>query len=251
MFYLTLPSNSSSEFFPENTLTHFYTKLPHSIDLSGGQWEVGLAEIQYPHTWYNIQGEDGWVDFEIGDLTYHAVLRAGYYPTPEILVKRMEVICTSLLRKAAKCDSVEFLYDDITRKVTVGLKPDTRVEFSPLLKNILGFSQDHYEEGVHEAETVVDVRQGFYSLYVYCNVVEPHMVGNVLAPLLRIVPIRGRDGDMITKTYENICYQPVQQKHFDTLEMVIRDDTGRHVSFERGTVVITLHFRQRRSPHFL
>lgn len=251
MFYLTLPSNSSSQFFPENTLTHYFTKLPHSVDLTGGQWEVGLAEIQYPHTWYNIQGEDGWVDFEIDGVVLHAVLRAGYYPTPQILVKRMEVICTSHLRKARKCDAVEFLYDDITRKVTLGLKPDVAVTFGPLLKTMLGFSQDRYEEGVHEAENVVDIRQGFYSLYVYCNVVEPHMVGDVLAPLLRIVPIRGKDGDLVTRSYDNISYHPVQQKHFDTVELDIRDDTGRRVSFERGKVVITLHFRQRRSPHFL
>ena len=251
MFYLTLPSNSSSEFFPENTLTHYYTKLPHSINLTGGQWEVGLAEIQYPHTWYNIQGEEGWVDIEIDGLVYHSVLRPGYYPRPETLVERMEVICTSHLRKANKCDAVEFLYDDIARKATVALKPGTSVTFGPLLQTMLGFSSNRYEEGIHEAERVVDVRQGFYSLYVYCNVVEPHMVGDVLAPLLRIVPIRGRDGDLITRTYENICYHPVQQKHFDTVELVIRDDTGRRVSFERGKVVMTLHFRQRRSPHFL
>lgn len=251
MFYLTLPSNSSLEFFPDNTLTHYFTKLPHPIDLSGGQWEVGLSEIQYPHTWYNIQGEEGWVAIEIDGVVLNAVLRAGFYSSPEILVKRMEVICTSHLRKAKKCDAVEFTYDDITRKVTVSLKPGTAVTFGPLLKTMLGFSKERYEEGVHEAETVVDIRQGFYSLYTYCNVIEPHMVGHVLAPLLRIIPIRGKDGDLVTRTYENICYHPVQQKHFDTIELVIRDDTGQYVSFERGKVVITLHFRQKRSPHFL
>ena len=139
MFYLTLPSNSSSEFFPENTLTHYLTKLPRPIDLSGGQWEVGLSEIQYPHTWYNIQGEEGWVDIKIDDVVYHAVLRSGYYPSPEILVKRMEVMCTTYLRKSRKCDAVEFTYDTITRKVTAALKPGTAVTFGPLLKGMLGF----------------------------------------------------------------------------------------------------------------
>lgn len=36
------------------------------------------------------------------------------------------------------------------------------------------------------------------------------MVGDTLVPLLRIVPIRGHDGDTVTKTYENINYQPVE-----------------------------------------
>src|SRR5206468_10454899 len=52
-FYLTLPSNSSQQFFPDNTLTEFTTKLPSTIELTG-EWEVGLAEIMFPRSWYTI-----------------------------------------------------------------------------------------------------------------------------------------------------------------------------------------------------
>ena len=55
-FYLTLPSNSSMKYY-DNTLTQYRTKLIRSVNLSGS-WEVGLAEIQYPHIWYNITDED-------------------------------------------------------------------------------------------------------------------------------------------------------------------------------------------------
>ena len=54
-FYLTLPSNSSMDYHPENTLTNFVTRLPTVIDLEGS-WEVALMEIQYPHT---CRGEKG------------------------------------------------------------------------------------------------------------------------------------------------------------------------------------------------
>lgn len=226
IFYLTLPSNSSVEYFPENTLTHYCTRLPQAINLTGGQWEVGLTEIQYPHTWYNMQEDEGWVDITIDDVTYHSVLKAGYYESPGLLVKRMKLLCNALL---PDCHAVAFTYDEINKKVTVSIKRDAAVTFGPVLQNMLGLSQARYGNGIHEGDRVIDIRQGFYSLYVYCNVVEPHMVGDTLAPLLRIVPIRGKDGDMITRTYENIFYQPVQQKHFDTVELVIRDDTGRRV----------------------
>src|SRR6267154_2333005 len=52
-FYLTLPSNSSQEFVPDNTLTEFTTKLASTIDLTN-EWEVGLAEIMFPRSWYTI-----------------------------------------------------------------------------------------------------------------------------------------------------------------------------------------------------
>ena len=63
MFYLTIPSNSSLHLYPNNTLTHFTTQLAKDIDLQG-QWEVGLSEIQYPHTWHNMSDNEGWINFE-------------------------------------------------------------------------------------------------------------------------------------------------------------------------------------------
>ena len=51
-FYITLPSNSSMQYFPDNKTSNFVTKLSRTLRLDG-EWEVGLAEIDYPHTWYN------------------------------------------------------------------------------------------------------------------------------------------------------------------------------------------------------
>ncbi|GFR29383.1 uncharacterized protein TNCT_22001 [Trichonephila clavata] len=52
-FYITLPSNSSTQFFPKNTQASFRTKLARPIILTGA-WEVGLSEIFVPRTWLNI-----------------------------------------------------------------------------------------------------------------------------------------------------------------------------------------------------
>ncbi len=56
-FYLTLPSNSSMEYFPGNTLTNFKTKLAQPIELTG-EWEVALSEFQYSRSWYNLRDFD-------------------------------------------------------------------------------------------------------------------------------------------------------------------------------------------------
>ena len=58
-FYLTLPNNASMKMYPDNTLEHYITDLRQRIDMSGER-ECGLAEIEYPHTWYNITEEDTW-----------------------------------------------------------------------------------------------------------------------------------------------------------------------------------------------
>ena len=46
-FYVTLPSNSSVQYFPDNITSNFVTKLSRTLQL-GREWEVDLAEIDYP-----------------------------------------------------------------------------------------------------------------------------------------------------------------------------------------------------------
>ena len=53
-FHLTLPSDGSMETFPDNTLAHFKTLLPQTLDLSDGEWEVGLTEMMFPNNLENI-----------------------------------------------------------------------------------------------------------------------------------------------------------------------------------------------------
>ena len=100
-FYLVLPSNSSTKYFPNNTLTEYTTHLAKEIGLQG-EWEVGLAEIQYPHAWYNITDSDehhfsfssddraNWVNCRIDSglyLTVEALLEAIQKSTPKELKK--------------------------------------------------------------------------------------------------------------------------------------------------------------------
>ena len=42
------------QYFPYNKTSNFVTKHLRTLQLDG-EWEVGLAEIVYPHTWYNIR----------------------------------------------------------------------------------------------------------------------------------------------------------------------------------------------------
>ena len=95
----------------------------------------------------------------------------------------------------------------------------------------------------------MDPYRGFNSLYVYCDAAEDIPVGDIKAPLLRVVDAAGNFGDLIHRLYTTPQYVPVSRKAFNTVEIDIRDDTGRPVPFEFGNVVATLHFRRR--PEFL
>ena len=49
-FYVTLPSNSSMDLYPDNTMTEFTILLKEPIKLDC-QYEVALVELTYKHFW--------------------------------------------------------------------------------------------------------------------------------------------------------------------------------------------------------
>jgi len=326
-FYLTLPSNSSMSYYPENTLANYITKLPQAFDLKG-DWEVGLYEIQFPITWYNNYEEEAklfLLSLNDGDTDFVDVSPPyGHYEHPQLLVSQMNDV---LLLKGKQPDSrlnyddtskvvtvspvgasaakeiaapvVRFSFQPISKKISVEFKPKSKAYSSVTLRmskglaELLGFEWQSVEEAakttdainsdvslddhqksmakraarrftestkdmveltpgkpLYTAERVCDLQRGFYSLFVYCDLVEPTVLGDTKVPLLRTVNISGKENLTVGRVYQNVQYIPVHRKQFDTIELDIRDDTGRKVPFERGKVVITLHFRLKKPSYF-
>ena len=106
------------------------------------------------------------------------------------------------------------------------------------------------EERKHKEKVAVDANRGFNRLYVYCDAAEAIPVGDINAPLLRVVDAAGNFEDTIHRLYTTPQYVPVSKKEFST-EIDIRDDTGRPVPLEFGEAITTLHFRRSRNNYFL
>ena len=209
---------------------------------TNGDWECGLTEIHYPHDWYNVRNTRMVVEHE--ESTHNVYLDDGYYDSPKTLVEALNL---------DKESRVKFSYDSVTQKMRAHLKRQTKFRLYGDLSDILGFSNitsDADHTVTLPANSVVDLRRGFESLYVYSSMVEPRVVGDKIVPLLRIVPITGRHGEMVTTHFDHVHYIPVMSREFGTIETEIRDDTGRPVPFERGKVTVTLHFRRRSTGLF-
>lgn len=242
-FYVTLPSDSSRNYFPENTISHFITRLPTPIELRG-EWEVGLTEFIYPHTWYNVNESNNLIGFDFGDGKYEGRrIPPGFYETvPDILkaifIKKME-------------NKIKFTYTSTTKRVTVNVKKKAKVILENGLAQMLGFdsreieSTDNNIEKTEISLLVADPCAHYRVLMLYSDIVEPQIVGDVLAPLLRIVNVTGSDGEVICVTYDRPHYLPVSRKSFDSLEVVIRTHLGELMPFERGRSYVKLHFRQK------
>jgi hypothetical protein len=181
-FHLTLPSNASMKYYPDNTVAKYTTKLSNRIELDG-DWEVGLAEIIYPYSWYNmkeeIMTEYVWKS-KRGHYDYNYKIRAGHYQNPSQIVKQ----CNELFHKS------NFSYDDITKKFTIHVPINNKLRISKRLSTMLGFDgkelfQSNELSDMHEGQNAVDLNSGFHSIFVYCDIVESIPVGDTTAPLMR------------------------------------------------------------------
>jgi len=56
------------EYYPNNTLTKYTTKLHNEISLQG-EWEVGLSEMIFPRNWFNI-GVNQFISITIYAINY-------------------------------------------------------------------------------------------------------------------------------------------------------------------------------------
>ena len=246
-FYLVLPSNASMVTHPNNTLAQYITNLPRRISLSGA-WECGLTEIHYPHDWYNVRNATLTVEHD-GNVETDTYFEDGYYHSPKMLATTLN---------GDKPGRVTFAYEPVTQKFVAHMKSETKFTLYGDLPDILGFESGGSNSSLASAarsmfvraHSIVDLRRGFESLYVYSSIVEPRIVGDKIAPLLRIVPISGRHGEMVTARFDHVQYIPLLSREFGSVETEIRDDTGRPVPFERGKVTVTLHFRRCSSGLF-
>jgi len=249
-FTITLPSNSSVEYFPANTVQHYTTQLVQPIELVGS-WEVAMTDILFTRRWHNVTREEGKFHFRpTADAPwYDCQMHAGFYDKPEELLKSIKGVMAMTMGDTQEPRRVNFLYSTVTKKITIIIRNGAHLRLTPGMSHLLGFAgQLNFggDQVTYIASQPCDMDRGFYALYIYCDLIESVLVGDTRVPLLKIVPVKGLDGTVITKTYQNPQYHSLRQKNFSTVEIDIRDDTGRPVPFEQGRVVATLHFRQRR-----
>ena len=103
-FTVTLPSDASKDYHPNNTLSSYRTHLATEIDLSSAKWQVALLNLHYPSMFLNVlenemtgkllvNGAGDWVDF---------VLPKGSYPDAQTFL--------TVLDEALKTASRDYIY---------------------------------------------------------------------------------------------------------------------------------------------
>ena len=250
-FYVTLPSNSSMEYFPDNKTSNFVTKLSRTLQLDG-EWEVGLAEIDYPHIWYNIREGKNSVEIYTSDKFYLVFKTVEYSIQPGYYEKVQDVIDALYKAGLANLTDGVLSYDDTSKRVTVKCGKRAIVKLRGDIPRMFGFLNDTTIRASDEKGfTLALLETGNQYFYVYMDIIKSQYHGDVVVPVLRTITVKGEHGSYVSKNFERPHYVPLKRKIFDTISINIRDEAGDLVAFEHGKVIITLHFRRSKTQYFI
>jgi hypothetical protein len=187
-FYLTLPSIASLDVFPDNKTTEYRVKLPQPIELDGN-WEVGLYSIFYPNTWYTLRNlivDTHFYYVEGSGWPSVATMKYGHYETMQHFVKNMNA---ALQSEIGNSTAIYLTYSSLTVKVTVHLKPKCKILLFGTMSLILEFGGKEVKiDKTGESPYVTDLAT-FTSIYTYCDIIQPQIVGDTRAQLLRSIPV--------------------------------------------------------------
>ena len=255
-FYITLPGDGSKGIFPSNVSASFKTRLATPISLVG-EWDVALYEIHYKRLWNVINPIDAEIIYEYkttssGESTTQQArlyLYLGYYSTIDEVVTSLNSLFNNLKTAQKLVRVPQFDYNIRKRKIYIDLQPGESLHFKPKLSAMLGITSNpiHCVSAniKYQSEDLFNLDETIHSLYVYCNIIENMPVGSTEAPLLRIVGVDAKQGEIVRKTYDNPMYVPVRIKKFDTIEIDIKTNTGEHAPFQHSKSEVILHFRKQ------
>ena len=121
-FYITLPSNSSLEYFPNNTLNNFTTKLHSALRLDG-EYEVGLVELSYPQNWKYRR--DGKILFKEKSRSEIYKIRFSNFESIESLIQSMNIF----FKSKSPPIPTNWIFNKISNIITINITNPLSIEF--------------------------------------------------------------------------------------------------------------------------
>ena len=247
-FYITLPSASSIRLFPDNNPSEYTVRLPQWVHLNG-HWEIGLHSLAYA-PWNIIQHLDEPISFMTGGKEGNGgKMRKHYSSVNEYVSAIRESLKQAYIGKSLvdKSTDIEFFYL-LNGKVKVRLSSGYTLRLRREQAIVLGFMtfEDPGETyDIENAEETGAYKANLHretNIHVYCDIVQPQIVGDKMSPLVAVVPYKKATSETVYIA-ENICYIPLQTKSFQEINIHLRSSTEEFIPFEHRRVIVTLHLK--------
>nr|CAD2124656.1 unnamed protein product [Meloidogyne enterolobii] len=159
--------------------------------------------------------------------------------------KKMLLNFSNIQLADPKYQWVSIHYDKLHKRFHVFLQGNVQyIQLSRQLAYTLGFDSEKIHSG-QVAKYMPDISGGVRQFLVYApRLVENSIIGNVTAPLLRVVNVGGKPGESISEVYMTEHHHRLQGKRHSDITIEIRTLAGKLVKFHWRTCILTLHFQR-------
>lgn len=256
-FIINLVSNASMQVFPTNTMARFTTLLPQKIELTG-EWEVAVLEVSWPAKVKNITNASFTLSrFDNNTPSrpmHNQTIPEGYYPTIDTLVEKL----LKTVYQKNENFPVSWKIDPVSEKlkmVFTGQKPEDQFIMlfkSEDLSNTLGIrdticctlGNNRAVEGTYP----VDIQGGRHTIFLYCDLIQNEILGDVQTALLRVIPLHQTDSAATCyRSFNKLQWKRLSKTNFQSVTISLCDESGQPMPFVSiGRTNLTLAFRQRK-----
>lgn len=209
-------------------------ELSFPIDVSSGDWEMGLIELSTYNSIPNIEKD-------INDKFYYGEDKTITIPEGSYEIEDIE----------------KYIQSQLPKNTTFSLKPNNntlkselccseKVDFSKAhsLGKLLGFTSKVYEANVkHVSELPVDIIK-VNSIRVECNVTRGSYQNGIEGHIIHEFYPADPPGYKIIEIPRNVIYLPVISQRINNLTVTLRDQNGDLVNFRGERVSVRLHLRR-------
>lgn len=244
-FYIVLPSNVRNLTGKRNASGHYFTYLPKPISLDTNTWKVAVVDISYFTTWYNITPENCTIHGRLANgVATFGDTPPSHYKTLPLLMKAINKLLKSMGQYA------KFSIVSGTGRCQLTIPPGERVGLHRTVSVMLGFDSNTYGSSSDTLQKVEAIQDGdvgisLHNIYLYSDIVKTRVVGDTYAPLLRTIPANTAErGHMVHHEFLNPHYMSLETGELSVIEIKLCDDSGEVIQFDRGHVIVQLHFKQ-------
>ena len=273
--FLYLPSNVTSQRYVSNTPSHFKIPLVEPLNFHDPHnWEVSLSELYFPSSYYNISQDNNsnqTIQYQIKGVVHTKIITIpqGHYD-PASYVKEVNKEIKKIKHKFTATSEPKVLfkgrlkYNPNSRKITLVLNNhlEAMTFYGDNFRNMLGLEKANDPGDLtikFEKDELRSMRKYYYEfpkscsfnykgahMYVYSSLVKDSIVGNVFAPIVRVVGLEDKPkSETIHREFTVPHYLPLRSSSFNEVVLELTDGMGNSMKLIQGNSVAVFHFKKK------
>ena len=248
-FRVYLPSNASTNLYPDNTSSNYTTSFYQPLQLQGS-WEVGVESVFYASEIASNK-EDGFIKVSASDHNVTFTIQPRAFDTISSIVSHMNQLILNKLKKvigeAYDTAKHKVVFEVKNHKTVLHLGSEITLTMSNNIRMLYGFINLEFKGSKpfisNESPLPLDSRE--QHLYIQSNIIAPIQYGNQKEYILShfIHNKRSAHGSA-EKVFEQIMFRPVIKHEISQITIKITNGLHDQIKPSDTKTLVTLIFRR-------